>query len=72
MLWSDVDLNAKEWCPFITKTDFQHIVPLSNQAVEILKTIKPATQTGAYIFPSSRGDGRPMSDNTIRTALITL
>lgn len=72
MLWSDVDMDAKEWRPYISKTDFHHIVPLSRQAVEILAAIQPLTGTGQYVFPSSRGDGRPMSDNTIRTALIAL
>lgn len=72
MLWSDIDLDAKEWRPYISKTDFHHIVPLSRQAVEILEAIKPLTGAGQYVFPSSRGDGRPMSDNTIRTALIAL
>lgn len=72
MLWDDVDLEAKEWRPYISKTDFHHIVPLSKQAVEILEAIRPLTGGGQYVFPSSRGDGRSMSDNTIRTALITL
>lgn len=72
MLWDDVDLVAKEWRPYISKTDFHHIVPLSKQALEILEAIQPLTRIGQYVFPSSRGDGRPMSDNTIRTALITL
>lgn len=72
MLWDDVDLVAKEWRPYISKTDFHHIVPLSRQALEILEAIQPLTGGGQYVFPSSRGDGRPMSDNTIRTALITL
>jgi integrase len=52
--------------------DIQHIVPLSTQAVDILKEIHPLTGTGRYVFPSSRGDGRPMSDGTIRTALKAL
>jgi integrase len=72
MLWRDVDLLTKEWRPYISKTDFHHIVPLSRQAVEILEAIQPLTGGGQYVFPSSRGDGRSMSDNTIRTALITL
>ncbi|WFP51238.1 tyrosine-type recombinase/integrase [Methylomonas sp. EFPC3] len=37
-----------------------------------METIKPLTGAGRYVFPSSRGDGRPMSDGTIRTALKTL
>ncbi|MDP1969678.1 MAG: tyrosine-type recombinase/integrase, partial [Methylobacter sp.] len=72
LLWSDIDLVAREWRPYISKTDFYHIVPLSSQAVSILEAIKPLTGTGQYVFPSSRGDGRPMSDGTIRTALKSL
>lgn len=72
MLWADVDLVAREWRPYISKTDFDHIVPLSTQALAILEAIQPLTGGGQYVFPSSRGDGRPMSDNTIRTALKSL
>lgn len=72
MEWKDIDLEAKEWRYFVTKTEVQHIVPLSTQAIAILEGIKPLTGTGRYVFPSSRGDGRPMSDGTIRTALKTL
>ena len=72
MEWKDVDLDAKEWRYFVTKTEVLHIVPLSIQAVAILEDIRPLTGSGRYVFPSSRGDGRPMSDGTIRTALKTL
>jgi integrase len=72
MEWKDIDLEAREWRYFVTKTEVQHIVPLSKQAVSILEEIRPLTGSGRYVFPSSRGDGRPMSDNTIRTALKTL
>ena len=72
MLWSDVDLDAKEWRPFISKTDFHHIVPLPTQAIEILEAIQPLTGGDQYVFPSSRGNGRPMSENTIMTALKSL
>lgn len=72
MEWKDVDLNAKEWRYFVTKTEVQHIVPLSTQAIAILNEIKPLTGNGQYVFPSSRGDGRPMSNGTISMALKTL
>jgi len=72
MEWKDIDLEAREWRYFVTKTEVLHIVPLSKQAASILEEIKPLTGSGRYVFPSSRGDGRPMSDNTIRTALLTL
>ena len=47
----------------------QHIVPLAVQAIAILKEIQPLTGSGRYVFPSERGDGRPMSENTINAAL---
>lgn len=72
MDWKDVDLDAKEWRYFVTKTEVLHIVPLSTQAVAILTDIKPLTGHSQYVFPSIRGDGRPMSDGTIRTALKSL
>lgn len=72
LLWSDIDLEAREWRPYISKTDFHHIVPLSTQALAILEEIKPLTSGGQYVFPSSRGNGRPMSDNAIRSALKSL
>ncbi|MCZ6581418.1 MAG: integrase arm-type DNA-binding domain-containing protein, partial [Nitrospirae bacterium] len=34
--WADIDLDAAEWRYTVTKTDTQHIVPLSKQAVAIL------------------------------------
>ena len=46
-----------------------HVVPLSAQSVSILEEIRPFTGSVRYIFPSSRGDGRQMSDNTIRATL---
>lgn len=72
MEWKEIDLINKEWRYFVTKTEVQHIVPLSLQAIAILEEIKLLTGVGRYVFPSSRGDGRPMSDGTIRTALKTL
>jgi integrase len=72
MEWKDVDMNAKEWRYFVTKTEVQHIVPLSTQAIAILNEIKPLTGNVQYVFPSSRGDGRPMSNGTISMALKTM
>lgn len=72
MQWKDIDLNTKEWRYLVTKTEVQHIVPLSTQAITILEEIKPLTGNGRYVFPSCRSDNRPMSENTIMTALKTL
>ena len=72
MLWDDIDLETQEWRPLVSKTDFHHIVPLSTQALGILEAIQPLTGSGQYVFPSIRGNGRPMSDGTIIAALKSL
>ncbi|MGZ4970572.1 MAG: tyrosine-type recombinase/integrase [Methylobacter sp.] len=35
--WQHIDLGAKEWRYYVSKTSVQHIVPLSSQAVAILE-----------------------------------
>lgn len=69
--WAHIDLAAKEWRYLVSKTQVQHIVPLSTQAVGILDKIKPVTGRGRTVFPSERtpnGD-RCMSENTLNAAL---
>jgi integrase len=69
--WQNFDLEAKEWRYFVSKTSVQHIVPLSTQAIEILKELQPLTGHVRYLFPSERtprGDGC-MSENTLNGAL---
>lgn len=68
-LWADFDLDAAEWRYHVTKTDTAHIVPLSRQALAILKEIQPLTGAGPYVFPSARSSERPMSDNALNAAL---
>jgi integrase len=46
-----------------------HLVPLAPQAVKILKELQPLTGHGRYVFPSLLTGERPMSDNTVNTAL---
>jgi integrase len=69
--WQDFDLAAREWRYFVSKTEVQHIVPLSKQATAILDGLKPLTGHLPYLFPSERtprGD-RCMSENTLNGAL---
>ena len=69
--WSDIDLEAAEWRFTVTKTETSHLVPLSRQAVEVLRELYPLTGHGRFVFPSGRtprGD-RPMSENAVLAAL---
>jgi integrase len=49
-----------------------HVVPLSRQAVAILKAQHELTGTGKYVFPNERSDTRPMSDTAMSAAMIAL
>jgi integrase len=51
------------------KMGVDHLVPLSTQAVEILRSMVPLTGHGKYVFPSIRTTQRCMSENTINAAL---
>ena len=46
-----------------------HLVPLAPQAVASLKRMQPLSGHGRYVFPSLLTGERPMSDNTVNTAL---
>ncbi len=67
--WKDIDLDGAEWRYIVTKTNTPHIVPLSTQAVEILKELQALTGRSPFVFPGARTNGRPMSDNAILAAL---
>ena len=56
MEWAEIDLEAAEWNIPEEKMKMRqpHLVPLSSQAVEILKEIQPLTGAGRYVFPSAR------------------
>lgn len=69
--WSEVDLEAAEWRIPAEKMKMrvQHIVPLSRQAVAILRELHPLTGTGTFLFPGVRSSAKPMSENTVNAAL---
>jgi integrase len=68
-LWSDIDLDEALWQFMVTKTNTPHVVPLSKQAVDLLREVEPLTGNGRYVFPSARSTERPMSDNAILAAM---
>jgi integrase len=69
--WTEFDLERAEWRISAERMKMReaHVVPLSTQAVEILKDLVGLTGRGSYVFPSVRTATRPMSENTINAAL---
>jgi integrase len=69
--WSEFDLENATWIIPGSKMKMgkDHLVPLSTQALEILRSLHKLTGTRKYVFPSIRAGERPMSENTINAAL---
>lgn len=69
--WAEFDLEKGEWrIPASRmKARVMHIVPLSSQALEILRELKPLSANSEYLFPSVRSPKKPISDNTLNAAL---
>ncbi|MBF0185561.1 MAG: integrase arm-type DNA-binding domain-containing protein [Magnetococcales bacterium] len=73
-LWSEIDLDAAEWRIEGARMKMKepHIVPLSRQAVEILRDLQPYSGDGDYVFPSARNRGQPFSNMGLAMALKSL
>ena len=81
MEWAELDLDAALWTIPSMKmkrskgekeNGEDHIVPLPVQAVVLLRNIQPLTGSGMYVFPGERSHDRPISDNSVRSALYAL
>jgi len=79
--WAEIDLDAALWTiPAMRmkrkkegkENGIPHLVPLPTQAVHILRKLHPYTGHGTLLFPGERSHDRPISDNALRAALLTL
>eukprot|EP01037_Dinobryon_pediforme_P018670 gene18670-18969_t len=68
--WLEFDLDEAIWTIPASRTKMrkEHVVPLSRQAVEILREMQKHSGSGKLAFPGLRGS-RPISDNTLNAAL---
>lgn len=72
--WDEFDIPNKLWrIPAQRmKMKNEHLVPLSDQAIEILEQLRPLTGCYELLFPSERNRDDCMSDNTMRRAIFKL
>jgi integrase len=78
--WADFDLDAKCWVIPAEQTGRKgkgdkrkdHAVPLSDQAVNILRELYPVTGQGEYVFPNRNNAGRVISENTVLKIIETI
>ncbi|MGV2330914.1 integrase domain-containing protein [Klebsiella quasipneumoniae] len=69
--WSEIDLDAKLWTipAERMKAKREHIVPLSQQALDILEVMKPVSAHREHVFPSRNDPKQPMNSQTANAAL---
>jgi integrase len=81
MEWQDIYFDKAEWRIPIEQLkrkeidkisrrgEVAHIVPLCEQAMDILKELHQLTGDGVFVFPGARHKDKCMSSNTVRTAI---
>jgi integrase len=80
MEWSELDLEKSIWklpparqklkkAGKLSNKTGDHSVPLSTQAVRLLRELQPLTGSSDFVFPSERVRTRSMSDGTVNAAL---
>lgn len=69
--WEEFDLDAGRWDIPAERMKMKtpHIVPLSSQAVTLLRSLHTRTGHSVWLFPGERNPKKPMSNNTILKAL---
>lgn len=68
---AEIDMGKALWRipPERMKMRRPHDVPLSRQALDVLKDIWPMSDHGELIFPSIRSNRKPLSENAFNSAL---
>ena len=69
--WAEFDLDAALWVipPERMKMRAEHRVPLSRQAVEVLRSMQALSGGRELAFPSPVYPSKPLSENTFNSAL---
>ena len=71
--WNEFDLAAGTWDYHPSKGGAPMVTPMPLQAVEILRQLHGVTgNPDGFVFPSMRGKGRPLSENTLNAVLRSL
>lgn len=69
--WSEIDFDTATWSIPAGRMKMKnpHIVPLSPQALSVLRELHKVSGQGIYLFPSVRSTAKPISDNTMNAGL---
>jgi integrase len=81
MAWAELDLDAGLWAipakrmkgDKARKSNGEpHLVPLPTQAVALLRALHPITGAADLVFRGEKSHTKPISENTLRVALLAL
>ena len=70
--WAEIDLNAAIWSipGSRMKAGHDHVVPLSTQAVALLRELRAMVPVGLeHLFPNRRDHRRPMANRSLNAVL---
>lgn len=66
--WQEFDLDAGLWTIPAERMKMRekHLVPLSAQAIDLLRSLQPLTGRGRYVFPGRKDKEQPLTHETFR------
>lgn len=69
--WAEIDIEERTWSipAERMKAKRDHIVPLSDQALELLDIMRPISGNREHVFPSRNDPKKPMNSQTANAAL---
>jgi len=69
--WSEIDFQKAEWTipAERMKKNRDHIVPLSDQALQLLEVLRPVSGHREFIFPSDHNPRKPANSQSANRAL---
>ena len=72
MEWAEIEGDVWTIPAEKMKAGRVHVVPLCSQVLALLDELRPLTGRRRYVFPSRTDTSKPMSANTVRSALVRL
>jgi integrase len=69
MRWDEIDFENCQWKYVVDKVKKDHLVPLSKQAIALLKELIPISGNFPNVFKGGRDPKRPMSESAVNAAL---
>lgn len=67
--WSEIDTESKLWVIPAERMKREHVIPLCQQALDVIQAMKTISCNRVHVFPSFKNPQKPMSSQTVNVAL---